>query len=134
MSVDMSQFHGVFFEESHEHLSDMEHLLLNISPQAPDTEALNSIFRAAHSIKGGSGIFGFDALTGLTHVMESMLDKARNQQLQLSTEIVNTLLQTCDQLASILEAYQNDGDIDWAAIEQGIQALESVNPSVTRHS
>lgn len=134
MSVDMSQFHGVFFEESHEHLSDMEHLLLNISPQAPDTEALNSIFRAAHSIKGGSGIFGFDALTGLTHVMESMLDKARNQQLQLSTEIVNTLLQTCDQLASILEAYQNEGDIDWAAIEQGIQALESVNPSVTRNA
>ena len=48
----------------------------------PTPEELNSIFRAAHSIKGGSGIFGFDALMNLTHVMENLLDKARNQEIQ----------------------------------------------------
>ena len=60
MSVDMSQFHGVFFEESQEHLVEMEHLLMELDLDEPDPEDLNSIFRAAHSIKGGSGIFGFD--------------------------------------------------------------------------
>ncbi len=132
MSVDMSQFHDVFFEESFEHLRDMEHLLLEISTEEPDNEALNSIFRAAHSIKGGSGIFGFDALTGLTHVMENILDKARNHELQLTGEIVDLLLVTADQLTAILEAYQNEEEIDWAGIEQGIKKLEAVNPDFAK--
>jgi two-component system chemotaxis sensor kinase CheA len=77
MSIDMNQFHVVFFEESQEHLDEMEHLLLELNVVSPDGEMLNSIFRAAHSIKGGSGIFGFDALTSVTHIMESLLDKIR---------------------------------------------------------
>lgn len=126
MSIDMSQFHGVFFEESQEHLNDMEHLLMGLQLESPDAEDLNSIFRAAHSIKGGSGIFGFDALTGLTHVMENLLDNARKDQLKLTTEIVDTLLATVDILKSILDAYRNDGDINWGVIEQGTQRLEAV--------
>ena len=70
MSIDMQQFHAVFFEESQEHLDEMEQLLLELDVENPDAEMLNSIFRAAHSIKGGSGIFGFDALTSVTHIME----------------------------------------------------------------
>ena len=77
MSIDVGQFHTVFFDESDEHLQEMERILLEIDVSAPDDEELNSIFRAAHSIKGGSGIFGFDALTRLTHVMENLLDQAR---------------------------------------------------------
>ncbi|NVK55987.1 MAG: chemotaxis protein CheA [Alteromonadaceae bacterium] len=126
MSVDMNQFHTVFFEESQEHLQTMEELLLNISTDAPDAEELNSIFRAAHSIKGGSGIFGFDALTGLTHVMETILDKARNQELDLTTEIVDVLLATTDTLGDILQAYQNQTDINWPQIEEGKVALEAI--------
>ena len=61
MSIDIEQFHGVFFDESDEHLDAMEQLLMALDVDAPDAEELNSIFRAAHSIKGGSGIFGFDA-------------------------------------------------------------------------
>lgn len=58
MSINMAEFHQVFFEESHEHLENMEQLLIAINLQSPDPEELNTIFRAAHSIKGGSGIFG----------------------------------------------------------------------------
>ncbi len=83
MTIDVNQFHGVFFDESDEHLQDMEQLLMTLDVDAPDPEELNSIFRAAHSIKGGSGIFGFDALMNLTHVMENLLDKARNQEIQV---------------------------------------------------
>ena len=126
MSVDMNQFHTVFFEESQEHLQTMEELLLNISTDAPDAEDLNSIFRAAHSIKGGSGIFGFDALTGLTHVMETILDRARNHELDLTTDIVDVLLATTDTLGDILQAYQDESEINWLQIEESKAALESI--------
>lgn len=126
MSVDMNQFHTVFFEESTEHLQTMEELLLNISTDAPDPEDLNSIFRAAHSIKGGSGIFGFDALTGLTHVMETILDKARNNELDLTTDIVDVLLATTDTLGVIIQCYQDESDIDWQQIEEGKANLEDI--------
>ncbi|WP_395338617.1 chemotaxis protein CheA [Ningiella sp. W23] len=126
MSVDMSQFFGVFFEESQEHLEDMEHLLMELSLDAPDIEDLNSIFRAAHSIKGGSGVFGFDALTGLTHVMENILDLARKEELVITKAIVDQLLVTVDTLKSILECYQNEDDIDWDRIERGTVALEQL--------
>ena len=126
MSIDMKQFHGVFFDESEEHLEEMEEVLMALSIDSPDPEDLNCIFRAAHSIKGGSGIFGFDALTGLTHVMESLLDQARNGQSHLTTPIVNTLLSTKDLLRSILNSYRNNEDIDWQAIEAGTQTLNAV--------
>lgn len=126
MSIDMSQFYGVFFEESHEHLDEMEHLLMELSLDDPDMEELNSIFRAAHSIKGGSGVFGFDALTGLTHVMENILDLARKSEIALTKRIVDQLLKTVDSLNKILSCYQNEDDIDWGAIEKGIFELEGL--------
>lgn len=126
MSVDMNQFQTVFFDESVEHLQTMEELLLNLSTDDPDPEDLNSIFRAAHSIKGGSGIFGFDALTGLTHVMETLLDKARNNELDMTTEIVDTFLATCDTLNTILQAYRDETEIDWEAIEAGKARLNEI--------
>lgn len=126
MSVDMSQFFDVFFEESQEHLDDMEHLLMELSLDDPDIEELNSIFRAAHSIKGGSGVFGFDALTGLTHVMENILDLARKNELCVTKVIVDQLLITVDTLKNILACYQNEEDIDWASIEGGTIALEQL--------
>jgi two-component system chemotaxis sensor kinase CheA len=126
MSVDMSQFFDVFFEESQEHLDDMEHLLMELSLDNPDLEDLNSIFRAAHSIKGGSGVFGFDALTGLTHVMENILDLARKYEIDMTKTIVDQLLITVDTLKSILACYQNEHDIDWAVIEAGTLALEQL--------
>ena len=73
MSIDMRQFHSVFFEESQEHLAEMEQFLLGLDVSDPDAEQLNTIFRAAHSIKGGSGIFGFDALVTVTHILENLL-------------------------------------------------------------
>ena len=78
MTLGMEQFLEVFFEEAEEHLANLEHLLLTLDLTAPDAEALNGIFRAAHSIKGSSGMFGFDDLTSVTHVLETLLDKIRS--------------------------------------------------------
>lgn len=126
MNVDVEQFHAVFFDESNEHLQAMEDLLMTLDVDNPDSEALNSIFRAAHSIKGGSGIFGFDALTGLTHVMETLLDRARNQTMSLSVEIVDLFLETVDTLNATLQAYKDGGELPSDAINAGIDKLEAV--------
>ena len=126
MSIDIEQFHSVFFEESEEHLDDMEQLLMGLNVDAPDPEELNSIFRAAHSIKGGSGIFGFDALMNLTHVMENLLDKARNCELRVTTDIINVLLETLDVLKATLEAYRQQSAVPEEDIAHRITALNAV--------
>ena len=124
MSIDIEQFHAVFFDESQEHLDDMEQLLMELDVEDPDLEQLNSIFRAAHSIKGGSGIFGFDALTGLTHVMENLLDKARKQTISLDVPTVDLFLETVDLLKVILDAYRTSSELPQSDIDSGVAALE----------
>ena len=126
MSIDIEQFHGVFFDESDEHLDDMEQLLMSLNVESPDPEELNSIFRAAHSIKGGSGIFGFDALMNLTHVMENLLDKARNNEIAVTAEIVNVLLETLDVLKDTLNAYRDETAIPQENIDDRIKILNGV--------
>lgn len=117
MSINMAEFHQVFFEESHEHLENMEQLLIAINLQSPDPEELNTIFRAAHSIKGGSGIFGFTALSSVTHVMENLLDKVRKGTFELSSGIIDLLLKTVDTLSHILSLYREEEPIDWQQVE-----------------
>ena len=124
MTIDVNQFHGVFFDESDEHLQDMEQLLMTLDVDNPDPEELNSIFRAAHSIKGGSGIFGFDALMNLTHVMENLLDKARNQEIQVTAAIVDIFLQTLDVLKDTLSAYKEQAEPPQDQIDASIKVLE----------
>ncbi|KAF7785346.1 two-component system, chemotaxis family, sensor kinase CheA [Pseudoalteromonas rubra] len=106
MSIDLSQFFDVFFEESFEGLDAMESELLNLEPGKEDQETINTIFRAAHSIKGGSGTFGFTAVSDFTHVLETLLDQIRNGQRQLVAEHVNLLLKAVDCLRAMLTALQ----------------------------
>tara|TARA_Y100000780_G_scaffold148538_1_gene133819 strand:- start:13426 stop:15396 length:1971 start_codon:yes stop_codon:yes gene_type:complete len=131
MTIDINQFHGVFFDESDEHLQDMEQLLMTLDVDSPDPEELNSIFRAAHSIKGGSGIFGFDALMNLTHVMENLLDKARNQEIQVTADIVDVFLQTLDVLKDTLAAYKAQAELPQEEIDASIKVLEATLASAS---
>ena len=94
MSIDLSQFFEVFFEESFEGLDAMEAELLNLVPGEEDLETINTIFRAAHSIKGGSGTFGFTAVADFTHVLETLLDQIREGSRDLTAEHVNLLLKS----------------------------------------
>ncbi len=126
MSIDMKQFHSVFFDESQEHLDEMEHLLLELNTENPDSEELNSIFRAAHSIKGGSGIFGFDALGSVTHIMESLLDNVRQRKLAINPQMVDLFLSSVDVLKGILTSYKSGNEIDWASANKICERLELV--------
>ncbi len=117
MNIDLSQFYEVFFEETLEHLQRLETLLVDSERAATDDEALNAIFRAAHSIKGGAGTFGFQAMADVTHELETLLDRVRNHEIPLSQEIVEASLQTSDVLKAQVEEFRNGTAVDpgWVA-------------------
>lgn len=104
--MDLSQFTQAFFVEAIELLAEMEQLLLELDVESPDSEQLNAIFRAAHSIKGGAATFGFTALTDTTHLLENLLDRARHGELSLSGPMIDAFLETKDALQEQLTAYQ----------------------------
>ncbi|CAH9058680.1 Chemotaxis protein CheA [Pseudoalteromonas holothuriae] len=112
MSIDLSQFFEVFFEESFEGLDAMESELLNLEPGKEDSETINTIFRAAHSIKGGSGTFGFTSVSDFTHVLETLLDQVRDGRRTLTTEHVDLLLKSVDCLRTLLRALQSEQEPD----------------------
>ena len=117
MTIDMSQFYQVFFEESAEHLATMEGLLLELDVENPDSEQLNAIFRAAHSIKGSAGTFGFTDLAETTHILENLLDRIRKQELGLRADMVDAFLESGDLLREMLEAHQGRGVVDQKRVE-----------------
>ncbi len=123
MAIDMSQFYQVFFEESAEHLAAMESLLLDLDIQNPDSEQLNAIFRAAHSIKGSAGTFGFTDLAETTHILENLLDRIRKQELSLTADMVDAFLACGDCLRDMLEGHQGRQGADPAAVESICQRL-----------
>lgn len=126
MSMDISDFYQTFFDEADELLADMEQHLLDLAPEAPDAEQLNAIFRAAHSIKGGAGTFGFTVLQETTHLMENLLDDARRGEMQLNTAIINLFLETKDIMQEQLDAYKSSEEPDAASFEYICTALRQL--------
>ncbi len=116
MEIDLSQFHEVFFEESFEGLDVMERELLNLEEDT-DLENINTIFRAAHSIKGGSATFSFTKVSEFTHVMETLLDEMRDGKRAITREIIDLLLKSVDCLRSMLNALQDGEDVNDDYIE-----------------
>lgn len=109
MPLDMTQFHQVFFDETAEHLSTMESLLFYLDPQAPDPEQLDDLGRAAHSIKGAGGTFGFRDLATLAEAAESLVWDVRKGNRRLSGELVGALREACGALRALLAGYRGDG-------------------------
>jgi two-component system chemotaxis sensor kinase CheA len=124
--MDISDFYQTFFDEADELLADMEQHLLDLVPEAPDAEQMNAIFRAAHSIKGGAGTFGFTILQETTHLMENLLDDARRGEMQLNTDIINLFLETKDIMQEQLDAYKSSSEPDAASFEYICTALRQL--------
>ena len=122
--MDVSEFQDSFFEEAGELLEGMEAHLLALDLAHPDPEQLNAIFRAAHSIKGGAGTFGFEALQRTTHLLENLLDAARRGELALRRGIVDTFLETKDMLDDQLNAYRQGQTPDPEALERICAVLQ----------
>ncbi|ULA63077.1 MAG: hypothetical protein LZF86_100075 [Nitrospira sp.] len=123
MSADLSQFQESFFEESAEHLSTIEDGLLQLEQHPQDLDLLARIFRAAHSIKGNSGMFGFTAVGQFTHKMETLLDQLRNGRLSVTPAIADILLRSTDCLKLLIDAAHGGPAPDQNTIAQLEQEL-----------
>ena len=117
MSIDleMAEIAKVFFQESREGLDVMESGLLSLDATA-DRENINTIFRAAHSIKGGSATFGFAEVAEFTHGVETLLDEMRNGVRPVTSEAIQTLLQACDCLREMVAATEAEQPLDQGRI------------------
>jgi two-component system chemotaxis sensor kinase CheA len=122
MSVDLSQFIPSFLEESFEGLELMESSLLNLN--AGDNETIHSIFRAAHSIKGGAGTFGFENVTEFTHLVETLLDEIRDGRREITQKDTELLLVAVDCMRLLIEAARDDADYDENKINETTRLLE----------
>ena len=122
MSIDLSQFIPSFLEESFEGLELMESSLLTLQPG--DTETINSIFRAAHSIKGGAGTFGFNKVTEFTHLVETLLDEMRDGRRDIIQSDIEILLKSVDCIKLLIESARDDEEIDESEISRTSHALE----------
>ncbi len=137
MDLEMEEIAKVFFEESFEGLDIMESSLLNLDANA-DREVINTIFRAAHSIKGGAGTFGFMEISGFTHSVETLLDEMRNGKRGVTPDAVQALLQSVDVIREMTQSAQAKRPIDMtranALSRELTDILENRIPGVSQAS
>src|SRR4051812_26072521 len=130
MTIDISQFFQVFFDEAEELLAEKERLLLGVDVTAPDPEDLNAIFRTAHSIKGGASTFGLNDMTEVTHVLESLLDRVRKGEMALTTQHVDAFLAAKDILKMQLDGHRNGASVDQDAVANVRMMLHDLSEGV----
>jgi two-component system chemotaxis sensor kinase CheA len=105
---------GTFFQECEELLADLENGLLAMEAGSGDSETVNAVFRAVHSIKGGAGAFGFEALVRFAHVFETLMDAVRSNKIPSTQSLAVDLLRAADILADHVNAAQTGDLVDEA--------------------
>ena len=124
--LDLAQFHDTFFEESFEALDSMEAALLKLDVGAPNPEGVNTVFRVAHSIKGGAGMFGFTDVASFTHTLETLLDELRSARMQVTTYIADQLLLSVDVLRAMMRSVQRKEPVDMQRVADLQFDLEAI--------
>src|SRR5262245_22505902 len=130
--MDLDSARGALVQESRELLTAMEAGLLDIEQQGMSTEAINAVFRAAHTIKGSAGLFALDHIVSFTHVMENVLDRVRSNRLEMSEALLSLLLATGDYLSRLIdgiEAQQDEIEPDPAQRQSLLEQLSQYLPS-----
>jgi two-component system chemotaxis sensor kinase CheA len=122
---ELEEIRETFFQECDELLADLEAGLLKLEAGDEDAETINAVFRAVHSVKGGAGAFGLEALVRFAHVFETLLDMARSQKIELTPELVAVLLRAADILADHVSAAKGGGEGDPGATAVMAAELEA---------
>ncbi|MGE4167716.1 MAG: Hpt domain-containing protein, partial [Xanthobacteraceae bacterium] len=94
----LEQLKLTFFDECSELLQQIEVSLTEMRDGNTSDDTINAVFRAVHSVKGGAGIFGFEALVGFAHVFETVMDEIRQHKMEPATEVLDVLLTSGDVL------------------------------------
>ncbi|HEX3033123.1 MAG TPA: chemotaxis protein CheA [Bacillota bacterium] len=110
--MDLSQYMGMFLEESREHLQNISQGLLSLESNPEDTRQVNEIFRSAHTLKGMSATMGFNQIAELTHQMENVLSKFRNGEIRVYSGIIDTMFRCLDSLESMVEKVANGETVE----------------------
>ncbi len=126
MTVEISQFFQVFFDEADELLAEKERLLLGLDPASFDMADIDAIFRVAHSIKGGAATFGLADMTGVTHVLESLLDRLRKGEMALTAEHIEAFLAAKDVLQMLLRGHRDGAPVDQPEVDAMLERLKAL--------
>ncbi len=118
----------IFFAEADELLDAMDAALLRMEGGEYDNEILNEIFRSAHTIKGSAGIFGLDHIVAFTHVVENILDRARDEEIRIETDLLNLIFKCRDHMAALVPVTAEQFDADQNLQETGQALLSALQP------
>jgi two-component system, chemotaxis family, sensor kinase CheA len=124
--MDMSQYLEIFIDETKEHLQGLNQSLLHLEQHPSDTPMVNEIFRVAHTLKGMSATMGFTKMAKLTHDMENVLHLLRNNEVKVTSHVVDLLFQCLDALEHYLDAIMDGGSEGGEGYEDIIKALNLV--------
>ncbi len=125
----MAAIRETFFQECEEQLGELEVGLNAMEEGVADSETVNAVFRAVHSIKGGAGAFKLDRLVRFAHTFETSLDLIRADQLAPSPTVMRTMLRSADLLADLVKASRSDHPVDEARVEAQIAELKALSES-----
>ena len=121
---DKNQYLQMFFDESREYIQMLNEGVLALENNPEDSEIINTIFRAAHSLKGMAATMGFDSLTELTHKVENILDRVRNDELKIETELIDLLFSGLDHIEDLVAQIKETGD-EQKDVEEYLDQLEA---------
>lgn len=125
--MDMSQYKDEFISEATDHLENINKNLLELEKNAEDQEIINSLFRYFHTLKGNSATMGFNKFSNLAHDLENILDKARNKEINIDSDLIDLLFEGCDLLQDGLDLISNDKSEDLDPHEI-LQKLKDISP------
>lgn len=128
--MDTDRYLQTFFTEADELLVSMEAALLRMDEGHQDLETINEIFRAAHTIKGSAGMFGLVEIVGFTHVVENVLDMARDGKITIADELLSILLSCRDHIAQLVNNAKQESSSDGNCIVQGEKLIQALAPWV----
>lgn len=123
---DSSEIIGAFLDEVEEQLQLLDESILEMEKQGETPEVIQKIFRVAHTLKGSSSAMGFDKMKSLTHEMENVLDKIRNNVLTVSKPVVNILFQCADHLRLLKEDYAIDKNHITTDVSSTLNLLQQI--------
>lgn len=124
--MDMSQYLQIFIEEAKEHVQSLNECLLQIEKDPEDKDVLNEIFRVAHTLKGMAGTMGYTKMTKLTHDMENVLHAIRNDEIKVTSDLVDVLFKCLDALENYVNSVVNTGGEGDKEYKNVIDALNEI--------
>jgi two-component system chemotaxis sensor kinase CheA len=118
----MTNYEELFISEAEEYLEQVSDSILKLEKDMNDIEAINSIFRGMHTIKGMAASMGYSSITKISHSIEDVMDLIRNEKLQVSTELIDLLLKGTDYIQSLV----HKKDVDENIIKSFLKVIESI--------